>query len=165
MEDARVFGGTPLSTDDLRKGVVFTARDVPGMEYAWDTGQAIGRYLEELRNGRLVGRRCRACARVLIPPRMHCERCWRATDAWVILADTGTVNTFSLCSITWDMVRLRRPQIPAVIDIDGSAGGILHLLGGVAPSRVRVGMRVKAVWRSKRERMGAITDIRFWRPL
>jgi hypothetical protein len=156
--------GTPLSPDDFKKGRAFTIRSVPRMDYAWDTGEAIGRYLEELKQGRLCGRRCRKCARVLIPPRMQCERCWRPTDEWVTLPGTGTVNTFSLCYITWNMIPLKRPQIPAVIEVDGSSGGILHLLGGVDPRKVKVGLKVRAVWRPARERAGAITDIKHWSP-
>lgn len=164
MMDVPQMGGTPLSPEDFKAGRVFTVEGIPRMEYAWDTGEAIGRYLEGLRRGEILGRSCRGCARVLVPPRMQCERCWRATDAWVRVKETGVVNTFSLCHITWDMVPLRRPQIPAVIDIDGASGGILHLLGGVDPRKVRIGMKVRAVWKPAAKREGAITDIRHWRP-
>lgn len=162
--DASKLAGTPLSPEDFAKGKVITAHDVPKMEYAWDAGEAIGHYLDELKAGRLAARRCRKCERVLIPPRMHCEICWRPTDEWVTVDDVGVVNTFSLCHITWDMVRLKTPQIPAVVDIDGTSGGILHLLGEVDPKKVRVGMKVKAVWKPSKERVGAITDIKYWRP-
>src|SRR5690242_6870922 len=99
-------GGTPLES-----GAVPGVNYVPQLRYAWDTGEAIGRYLQELKQGRLIGRRCRQCARVMIPPRMFCERCFRPTDEWVYLKDTGRINTFSLCYVTWDVQRLKRPQI------------------------------------------------------
>jgi uncharacterized OB-fold protein len=156
--------GTPLSPEDFKKGGVFTVRDVPRMEYAWDAGRAIGGYLEGLKEGKLMARRCRGCRRILLPPRMQCERCWRPTDGWVEVAALGSVNTFSLCTITWDMVPLKKPQIPAVIDVEGTSGGILHLLGEVDPKKVKIGMKVEAVWRPARQRTGAITDIRHWRP-
>ncbi|MER3467104.1 MAG: hypothetical protein C4312_00380, partial [Thermoflexus sp.] len=102
-------------------------------EYAWDTGVAVDRFLAELKAGRLVGRRCRTCRRVMIPPRMFCEHCFRPTDKWVPLVDTGTVVTFSVCTISWDMRRLEVPEVPAVIAIDGASPGmgILHRLGEV----------------------------------
>lgn len=158
--------GTPLSEDDFKQGRVLTVQDTPRAEYAWDTGPAVGRYLEELKNGRLVGRRCRVCDRILVPPRIFCELCFRYNDEWVVLKDTGTVNTFSLCFVTWDMQKLEHPQIPAVIEIDGASPGmgILHLLGNVDPKKVKTGMRVRAVWKPPEERTGAITDIRFWEP-
>jgi uncharacterized OB-fold protein len=136
-------------------------------DYAWDTGLAIGRYLEGLKNGRILGVRCRRCDRTVVPPRAFCECCFGTMDEFVPLADRGTVNTYSLCYVTWDVKRITDPLMPAVIDIDGTTPrvGILHLLGEVAPDALRVGLRVEAVWRPAGEREGAITDIRYFRPV
>jgi uncharacterized OB-fold protein len=159
--------GTPLAAADLKRGKAVLTAYTPQLRYAWDTGEAMGRYLEELKEGRLVARSCRKCGRVMIPPRMFCERCFRPTDDWVYLKDTGTVNTFSLCYVSWDVRRLKTPEIPAVIEIDGASPGtgILHLIRKVKPKEVHVGMRVAAVWKTAAERTGSITDIEFWKPL
>ncbi|NIV35213.1 MAG: DNA-binding protein, partial [Anaerolineae bacterium] len=71
------------------------------------------------------------------------------TDEWVYLADSGRVNTYSVSYIRWDASRVEEPTIPAVIEIDGASKGmgIMHLLGGVDPKDVQMGMRVKAVWK------------------
>ena len=131
------------------------------------TRGAIGRYLAELKEGRIIGVRCRHCRRTVVPPRDFCEWCFEPMSEWVYLQDTEVVNTFSLCYVTWDMVRVKEPQIPAVIEIDGASPGmgILHLLGEVDPSEVRIGMRVKAVWKPPEEREGAITDIKYFKPI
>ncbi len=136
-------------------------------DYAWDTGIAIGRYLEGLKNGQLLGRYCGGCGRTMIPPRMFCEQCFRPTDEWVPLESTGRVITYSLCYVRWDMERLKEPEIPAVIGIDGASRGmgILHLLGEVDPQAVKIGLAVEAVWKPSAERTGDITDIRYWRPI
>ena len=157
-------GGHPLSEAEFRSaaGAVDHAVDA---RYSWDTGIAVGRFLDGLRAGKILGRECRACERVLVPPRMFCERCFRPTDAWVQVEDTGVVQTFSICHVRWDMERLETPEIPAVISIDGSDGGLLHVLGGVEPDQVRVGIEVRAVWRSVSERTGSILDISHFRPL
>jgi hypothetical protein len=159
--------GTGLESADFKKGRVFTEYYVPRIQYAWDTGEAIGRYLAELKNGRLIARRCNRCQRNLLPPRMFCERCFRLTDDWVYVQDTGKVNTFSLCYVSWDVQRLKQPEIPAVIEIDGAfpGAGIMHKLGNVKPKDVRVGMRVRAVWKPAAERTGTITDIKFFEPM
>ena len=159
--------GTGLESADFKKGRVFTEYYVPKLQYAWDTGEAIGRYLAELKNGRLIARRCNRCKRNLIPPRMFCERCFRTTDDWVFVQDTGKVNTFSLCYVSWDVQRLKVPEIPAVIEIDGAfpGAGIMHKLGKVKPKDVRVGMRVRAVWKPAAERTGSITDIKYFEPM
>jgi uncharacterized OB-fold protein len=159
--------GTALSEDDFKKKKISFTTDVPRLEYAWDCGVAIGKYLESLKKGKLLGVRCNKCKRTVIPPRVFCEMCFRKMDAWVGLKDTGVVNTFSLSYVTWDMKKLIHPQMPAVIEIDGTSKtkGILHMLGEVNPKDVRIGMKVKAVWKSPREREGAITDIKYFKPL
>jgi len=43
--------------------------------------------------------------------------------------------------------------------------GILHLVDEVKPEKIFVGMRVKAVWRPEAERVGAITDIEYFKSI
>ena len=98
---------------------------------------------------------------------MFCEQCFVATDEWVYVKDTGTINTFSLSYLDADANRIKDPILVAVIDIDGASPGIgiLHLLGNVDPDKIDVGMKVKAVWKPPEEREGSVTDILFWEPL
>lgn len=161
------FPGTPLSERDFAEGNVLFNHDKLNGRFAWDTGVAIGGYLAGLKAGKLTGVWCPQCRRTVVPPRMVCEQCYHPMDHFVELEDTGTVNTYSLCYVTWDVQRIAEPLIPAVIEIDGASPGcgIMHLLGGVDPKAVRIGMRVKAVWRPAAERTGAITDIVHFRPL
>ncbi|MGQ9598832.1 MAG: Zn-ribbon domain-containing OB-fold protein [Anaerolineae bacterium] len=161
------FPGVALRESDFQQQKVLFTEWTPNAQYAWDAGVAIGRYLAELKEGRLIGVHCRRCRRTVIPPRTFCEWCFRPMDQWVTLPDTGTVNTFSLCYVTWDMRSLTQPEIPAVIDIDGTHPpvGILHLLGEVEPQAVQIGMRVEAVWKPPEERTGSILDIRYFRPM
>ena len=62
------------------------------------------------------------------------------------------------------MQPLDPPEMPAVISIDGSDGGFLHMLGEVDPDGVRIGMDVEAVWKPVGERAGSILDIDHFRP-
>lgn len=162
--------GKALKSSDIKDGTVLTVPHKPKLQYAYDTGQAIGAYLDALKEGKLIGRSCKECARIMIPPRMFCELCFRPTDKWVDLKDTGKVNTFSICNVNWDASRLppgAKPHLPAVIEIDGASEGmgILHLLGEVDPKDIKIGMKVKAVWKPAGERTGAITDIKYFKPL
>ncbi len=146
----------------------------PTLEYAWDAGIAISRFLDGLQQGKIYGVRCRQCGRTVTPPRAFCELDFTPMDTWVELADTGTINTFSICYVTWDMHPLRVPQIPAVIEIDGTTPrvGFLHLVGGVhgrtveaIGKQLRVGQPVRAVWKPPAQRSGAITDILHFAPV
>jgi uncharacterized OB-fold protein len=168
------FPGTSLSEQDFAEGKVLFAHDTLKAEYSWDTGIAIGTYLANLKRGVILGAHCRHCHRTVVPPRTVCEWCFRPMSEYIPLQDTGTVNTFSLCYVTWDVRRIKEPEIPAVITLDGASqlgpaslfmGSIMHKLGEVNPEQVHIGMRVKAVWKSAKEREGAITDILYFKPL
>ena len=165
--------GHPLSDDEFHKGVPTTPW-APRLEYGWDAGMAVGRFLQGLRDGKIYGVRCRQCGRVVTPPRAFCELDFRPMDEWIELADTGTINTFSICYVTWDMKSLRTPQVPAVIEIDGTSprGGFLHLIGGLRGTtvgmireQIAVGTPVRAVWKKPGDREGAITDILHFTPV
>ncbi len=159
--------GTPLSTEDFQNNRVCTTTSDPNAHYAWDTGIAIGRFLKELKAGKIFGTHCQKCKRTVVPPRVFCELCMSSNIEWKELKDTGRINTFSLCYVDWDAKVVKEPYLPAVIEIDGaSAGiGILHVLDEVAPKAIKIGMKVQAVWKEPIERKGDITDIKYWRPL
>jgi uncharacterized OB-fold protein len=161
------FPGTPLSEGDFQEGKILFYHDEMKADFAWDTGIAIGSYLAALKEGFLLGGYCQTCRKTVIPPRTVCEWCFRPMDSYVQLEDTGTVNTFSLCYVTWDVKRIEKPELPAVIDIDGASPlhGIMHKLGEVDPEDIHIGMRVKAVWKPPEEREGAITDILYFKPI
>lgn len=162
-----IFPGTPLKTSDLEQGHVFLTEWKEKAFYNWDCGIAVSRFLDGLRRGQILGVRCNRCNLVMTPPRIWCMRCFKPVHEYIPLQDTGTVNTFSISYVRWDTFRLKNPQLPAVIEIDGASPGMgfLHLLGGVNATKVRIGMRVRAVWLEPSQRRGAITDIKYFRPI
>ena len=159
--------GTGLTSAEFKEGTYLTTRSGPIARYSWDVGVGIGQYLEGLKAGEIRGSHCPACDRTVVPPRAFCEICFSPRIEWRKLQDTGKVNTFSICYVTWDMQKVKEPYLPAVIDIDGASPGkgILHLVGGIDPEGVEIGMPVRAVWKPESEREGAITDIRHFRPV
>lgn len=171
MQDkVHVSGGTALSEQDVRSGKIFMTDDSLDCAFAWDTGVAINRYLSELKKGRIIATECRKCNRIMLPPRLFCELCFIPSSDWVYVQDSGVVNTFSICHVHWDASRIKegeKPYLPAVIEIDGASPGmgIMHLLGEVEPDKIKIGMKVKAVWKPEKERTGSITDIKYFKPL
>ncbi len=165
-EKVKVWPGTPLSEKDIiEKRVLFTEWE-PNLKYAWDAGVGYGGYFAGLKEGRIVGTECAKCRRVLLPARAFCEWCFRTVDRWVQLNDTGIVNTFSVAYTGTAAERLKDPLVPALIEIDGSGGvAIMHLIRGGDPWKVKIGMKVKAVWKPKGKREGSINDIEYWKPV
>jgi acetyl-CoA C-acetyltransferase len=155
---------TSLSDAEFRSaiGAVDAKLDA---EYEWDPGEAMGAFLEGLRDGRILATTCAQCGRTLVPPRKFCERCFRPTDSWAEVPQSGVVETFSICHVTWDMQELEEPELPAVIRLEGTSdGGFLHKLAEVEPGDVRIGMAVEAVWKPLEQRTGSILDIAYFRP-
>jgi len=161
------FPGVELSADEFYGGKVTQVRFRPDAKYAWSAGEAISRFLEELKNGRLIARVCKGCDRVLFPPRMFCEECFRPTDAWQYIDDTGTVETFSISYLDKDAKRITEPILVGVVSLDGASPrmGMMHYFGEMTKEQIRIGMRVKAVWKPPEERVGSVLDIRYFRPL
>ena len=167
------FSGTSLTDHALTTGEVLVSMWHVKSDYQWDMGMAMGTYLEGLKQGRIMGIRCPECRRTLVPPRVFCELCFRPLDDWVELSDTGRINTYSVSYVNWDASRRSTPEVPAVIEIDGASPGmgILHLVGEAGDSleditsRLKLGTPVQAVWKPAGEREGAVTDIRYFRPI
>jgi uncharacterized OB-fold protein len=159
------FAGEPLSSKDMEE--VTHEKWSPAVKYAWSCGEAMSRFLNELKKGKLIGRKCNKCGRVIFPPKMFCEFCFRPTDEWVYLPDTGTIMTYSVSYLDKDAHRIEEPILVGVISIDGASKdmGIMHYFGEMSPDDIGFGMKVKAVWKPEAEREGSVTDIKYFKPL
>jgi len=175
-------GGTPRRTmwsemtrDDLPGTALKTIKDLPtinytpDLQYKWDVGYAMTTYLDGLKNGKIRGSYCSKCNRMMIPARSFCELCDLETVYdYYDLPDSGTVRTFTLSHVDWDSSKLPEGQVNifAVIAIDGCEPdmGLVHKLGEVDPADVKIGMRVRAVWKPAKSREGGILDIKYFKP-
>lgn len=145
---------------------------VPGkweIPYRHSAGEVGTKFYEGLKQKKILGLRCPKCKRVIVPPRLFCDRCLVPMNEWVEVKDTGTIVTFTICY--WKFTGLPEPPYcVAWIKLDGADEGILHFVGGVdlsdpkkALEKIRVGARVKAKWREKRT--GSILDIEYFEPI
>ena len=159
--------GKELSAADLYDRKVTQTRFRPDAKYAWSAGEAMSRFLDELQQGRLIARSCHRCERILFPPRMFCEECFRPTDEWTYIRDVGTVETFSISYLDIDAKRITEPILVGVVSLDGASPkmGMMHYLGEMTKDEIRIGLRMKAAWKPKEERKGSVLDIRYFRPL
>jgi len=166
MTSDGVWPGHELSAKEFYEKVT-SVRYRPEAKFSWSAGEAMSRFLAELKEGRLIARSCTHCDRILFPPRMFCEECFRPTDAWTYVRDTGTIETYSISYIDLDAKRIEQPVYVGVVSVDGASPkmGLMHYFGEVTPQTIRIGLRVKAVWKDAPDREGSVLDIRYWRPL
>jgi uncharacterized protein len=108
-------------------------------------------FLRGLAEGRLVGQRCPACGQVYIPPRRSCPADGVPCTGEVELPDTGTVSTFCVVNFPYPGQRIPPPFVAASLVLDGADIAFQHLILGCPPDEVRMGMRVRAVWKPRSE--------------
>ena len=109
------------------------------------------RYLRALQAGKLIGQRCPACGKVYIPPRGACPVDGVPTTTDVELPDTGIVTTFCVVNVPFQGQRVPSPYVAASVLLDGADIAFQHLILGCDPGDVRMGMRVRAVWKPPEE--------------
>ncbi len=109
-------------------------------------------YLRGLAEGRLLGQRCGVCGQVYVPTRGTCPADGVTMTEEVELPDTGTVTTFCVVNVGYPGQRVTPPYVAAAVLLDGADIAFQHLVLGCDASEVRMGMRVRAVWKPPEER-------------
>ncbi|GAA3829823.1 OB-fold nucleic acid binding domain-containing protein [Sphaerisporangium flaviroseum] len=127
--------------------------------YTRTTGPVIGRFLTELRDGRIVGVRT-AEGRVLVPPLEYEPGTGEpVTDTFVEVGPAGTVVTWAWVETPREGHPLDRPFAWALIKLDGADTSLVHAVEAAAAKAMRPGLRVRPRWKPEAERTGHITDI------
>jgi uncharacterized OB-fold protein len=121
-------------------------------------------YLRALQDGRLLGQRCPVCGKVYIPPRGACPTDGVPTTDEVELPDIGTVTTFCVVNVPYPGQRVTPPYVTAAVLLDGADIAFQHLILGCEPGEVRMGMRVRAVWKPRDEWGTTPENIDHFRP-
>lgn len=138
-----------------------------GMPYEWSIGLYGSRFFQEIReHRRFLGIRCPSCGMVKVPPRRICGPCFTELDDFVELTDMGTIKAFSVVNYPFidPGTGLPRP-IPytyGYINIDGSDNIFSHIINETDKDKIRVGMKVRAVFKAPNEMEGNIGDIRYF---
>ncbi|HUQ61117.1 Zn-ribbon domain-containing OB-fold protein [Lentzea sp.] len=121
-------------------------------------------FLRGLMDGRLIAQRCPVCEKVYFPPRPACPTDGVPTTDQVELPDRGTVTTFCVVNVPFLGQRIPPPYVSAYVLLDGADIPFLHLLLGIAPEDVRMGMRVEAVWKPREEWGPTMRNIDHFKP-
>ncbi|WP_036527375.1 Zn-ribbon domain-containing OB-fold protein [Nocardia sp. CNY236] len=121
-------------------------------------------YLRGLAEGKLVGARTDPKGKVYFPPRGANPTDGRPTDDFIELSDHGTVTTFCIVNVPFLGQRITPPYVAAYVLLDGADIPVLHLVLGCDANEVRMGMRVKAVWKPREEWGYGLENVDHFRP-
>ncbi len=138
------------------------------LEWRYAVGAHFHEFIAALRDrAQILGRRCPVCQRVYLPPRPVCGNCYAELRDWVEVQDTGTVRAFTIVHtpIIDPTTGAQRPSpyTMALIQLDGADTTLNHYLDENDPTKLRIGLRVRAVWRA--QRTGLISDIAYFQEI
>jgi len=138
------------------------------VHHRYTAGIAGEKFLRVLRDeGKLFGTKCPKCGYVYLPARLYCERDAAHLDdsTWVQVGPSGELVSFSAVYVDLDGNHLDTPQWVGLVRLDGASSVTMHYLGEVKPATLRVGMQVQAVLKAKKDRVGSIKDIAYFKPV
>ncbi len=121
-------------------------------------------YLKALKEGKLLGGRTGKDGKLYFPAREADPATGKVLDEFVELPDKGTVTTFAIINIPFPGQRIKPPYVAAYVLLDGADIPFLHLVSDIEADKVRMGMRVEAVWRPREEWDFGIDNIEYFRP-
>jgi len=122
-------------------------------------------FREIMDKARILGTWCVECDYTYVPPTIYCERCFAKLEEWVEVGPEGTVQSFTVLLVALGGSPLDEPEIMALIQLDGADSVMVHRLGDVDLDELAIGMRVKAVFKPKKQREGSILDIAHFAPV
>lgn len=149
----------PVEADDVSMVVTPVT-----LHYTHSASPTEDPFLRGLMEGRLIAQRCPECEKVYFPPRPACPTDGVPTTDQVELSDRGTVTTFCVVNVPFLGQRIPPPYVSAYVLLDGADIPFLHLLLGIAPEDVRMGLRVEAVWKPREEWGPTMQNIDHFRP-
>ena len=134
------------------------------LPYQYFAGRVGSKFLIALRDKKqILGVKCNRCDKVFVPPRQTCERCFEnLSENWVELSGEGTVTNFTVVRYSDGHLPRKPPYILALIKLGGADTPLPHILEGVEPDSVKVGIKVKAVFAE--ETTNTLLDIDHFEP-
>lgn len=149
-----------LETTDPVTGVIVPV----SLDYLYAASPEESAFYRGLNEGRIIGQRCPTCQKVYVPPRSACPADGTPTAEEVEVSQTGTITTFCVVNVPFLGQKITPPYVSAYVLLDGADIAVLHLILGVPAAEVRMGMRVKAVWKPREEWTYSLENIDHFEP-
>ncbi|GAB4304706.1 MAG: hypothetical protein Kow0090_20320 [Myxococcota bacterium] len=118
------------------------------LPYQYFAGRIGSKFLTALRDEKkILGIKCDKTDKVFVPPKSVNEKdLSEKCSKWVELSGAGAVTGFTVVRYEEPYQPLKPPYILALIKLDGADNSIAHIIKGVSPENMRVGLRVRPVF-------------------
>jgi uncharacterized OB-fold protein len=151
---------TPGPEGETVEGIVSPVK----LSYDYAASPEESKFFRGLAEGKLIGQRCPVCEKVYVPPRGACPVDGVPTTDEVEVADHGVITTFCIVNVPFAGQQIPIPYVSAYVLLDGADIAFLHLILGIDAADVRMGLRVKAVWKPRDEWGTTIANISHFEP-
>jgi hypothetical protein len=134
---------------DKLERVVVEAQVPLDYTYNYRVGPYIERYIKGLGDKKILATKCPQCSKVAVPPRKECGVCNKIMDEWVEVGPEGVVDNYTVGHVKIEkglVENLESPALLAMITLDGATVPLLAEVKGMAPTDLKKGLRVKAVF-------------------
>jgi uncharacterized OB-fold protein len=157
-------GAAPPAAQASSAGEVTKITTPVDLDYEYVASPEESAFGRGLKEGRILAQACPACHKVYVPPRGACPVDGVPTSEPHELPDTGIVTTFCIVNVPYLGQQIPPPYVSAYVLLDGADIAFLHLVLGTDAEEVRMGMRVKAVWKPEAERTYSLENISHFEP-
>jgi len=149
-------------------GSLLTAGFNANFPYNYSAGRYASYFFKELKEKKkIMGIRCPKCQRVFVPPRPACGYCFVRNKEWVDLGDEGTLWGYTIVQFPFlDPLTGEERPIPygyGFIELKGASTRIQHFVTASDLNKLKIGMRMKAVFREGRK--GSLSDILYFQAI
>ncbi len=141
-------------------------KQVLSCPHTFSTGKVMGKFLNGLKEKKILANKCPKCGRLQLPPREVCAECVVRVDEWVEVGPEGSIATPDIAyyaspdPLTGES--RETPYCSAHFLLDGCKNHetLWHELKNADIDKAKKGVRVRPVWNDKL--IGAITDIKYF---
>ena len=102
-------------------------------------------FARHLRNGHLMGSRCKKCGATSFPPRADCDACMSGDFEFFELTGKGTVNTFTKIVAAPTGFEDDAPFTVGVVDLDEGGRALAWFGESILEDQIAIGMAVQVV--------------------
>lgn len=135
------------------------------LTYDYAVGEVAGKFMEGLKEGKLLASYCSRSKLSYLPPRAFCERSFEPCDGWIEAGSEGTIECSTIVVRGFEGKR-PPPVAIAFVRVDGVDSAIANYVDGVdlddydeAMEKLAPGARVRVVFGEEPE--GRVTDFSF----
>ncbi len=144
---------------------VQSVRTPIAIDYIATPGASLSAYLRGMKQKKILGDKCPVSGQVFVPPRGVSPVSGQRTTEMVEVSDQGYVESFNVTRLPIkSRPDLNPPYVSAWVVPDGANVGSISLVAGIAPEDVRIGLRVRAVWKPDDELEESAANILHWEP-